>query len=62
MDKDRIKGKMKQVEGKIEDAYGDLTNNPAHDIKGKAKQVEGKIQENWGKAKDAARKQAVKSR
>lgn len=56
MDKDIIKGKAKQVEGKIQDAKGDLTNNPSDDIAGKAKQVEGKIQEEWGKSKDAARK------
>jgi len=56
MDKDIIKGKAKQVEGKIQDAKGDLTNNPSDDIAGKAKQVECKIQEEWGKSKDAARK------
>jgi uncharacterized protein YjbJ (UPF0337 family) len=56
MNKDIIKGKAKQVEGKIQDAKGDLTNNPSDDIVGKAKQVEGKIQEDWGKSKDAVRK------
>ena len=58
MDSDRIKGKMKQVEGKLIDAKGDLTNNPSDDIRGKGKQVEGKMQETWGKAKDAMRKSA----
>jgi len=55
MDSDRIKGKIKQAEGKLQDAKGDLTNSPMDDIKGKAKQVEGKIQETWGKSKDAVR-------
>ena len=55
MDSDRIKGKIKQAEGKIQDLKGDLTNNPMDDIKGKAKQVEGKIQETFGKSKDAMR-------
>lgn len=54
-DKDVIEGKMKQVEGKIEDAYGDLTNNPKHDAKGKAKQVEGKVQEGYGRVQNAVR-------
>jgi len=58
VDKDRIKGKIKQVRGKLIDAKGDLTNNPFDDIKGKAKQVEGKMQETWGKAKDSMRKDA----
>jgi uncharacterized protein YjbJ (UPF0337 family) len=56
MDKDVIKGKAKQVEGKIQDAKGDFTNDPSDDIAGKAKQVEGKVQEAWGKSKDAVRK------
>jgi uncharacterized protein YjbJ (UPF0337 family) len=56
MDPDRIKGKIKQAEGKAQDAVGDLTDDPTDDIKGKAKQAEGKIQEAWGKSKDAARK------
>lgn len=56
MDSDRIKGKLKQAEGKAQDAIGDLTDDPTDDIKGKAKQVEGKAQEAWGKSKDAARK------
>ncbi len=56
MDSDRIKGKIKQAEGKIQDAVGDLTNSPEDDIKGKMKQAEGKAQETLGKAKDAARK------
>jgi len=59
MDADRIKGKLKQVEGKAIDIKGDFTDNPSDDIRGKAKQVEGKIQEEWGKSKDAIRK-AVK--
>jgi len=55
MDSDRIKGKIKQAEGKAQDALGDLTDDPKDDMKGKAKQAEGKVQEAWGKSKDAAR-------
>jgi len=60
MDSDRIKGKIKQAEGKIQDVKGDFTDDPSDDIAGKAKQVEGKIQETWGKSKDAMRKTADK--
>lgn len=59
-DKDVIQGKIKQVEGKVEDAYGDLTNQPEHDVKGKAKQVAGKAQEIKGRA-DNAVKEALKT-
>ena len=56
MDRDRIKGKLKQVEGTLIDAKGDLTGNVSDDIRGKSKKVEGKLQETWGKTKDAVRR------
>jgi uncharacterized protein YjbJ (UPF0337 family) len=55
MDKDRIKGKGKDVAGRVQEAWGDLTNDPEHKIKGEAKQVEGKVQEKFGQIKDAVR-------
>lgn len=54
-DEDVIAGKAKQVEGKVQDAAGDVTGNTNDDVAGKAKQAEGKIQEGFGKAKDAVR-------
>jgi len=60
MDSDRIKGKIKQAEGRVQDAVGDLTDNPSDDIRGKAKQAEGKAQEAWGKSKDAMRRELNK--
>ena len=56
MDEDRIEGKFKETEGKIQDAWGDLTNDPKDDIEGKAKKVEGRVQQEWGKFKDDVRK------
>ena len=53
MNSDQIKGRMKQVEGAIEDAKGDLTEDPSDDLAGKAKKVEGRIQEAYGNAKKA---------
>ena len=50
---DIIEGKIKQAEGKAQDAVGDVTGNTNDDIAGKAKQVEGKAQELLGKAKEA---------
>ena len=55
VDKDVLEGKAKQVEGKAQDAMGDVTGNADDDAAGKAKQVEGKVQEGFGKAKDAVR-------
>ncbi len=54
-DSDVIEGKLKQAEGKAQDALGDVTGNVDDDVAGKSKQVEGKVQEGFGKAKDALR-------
>ena len=54
-DKDVVAGKIKQAEGKVQDAAGDVTGNANDDVAGKAKQVEGKVQEAFGHAKDATR-------
>ncbi|MCH9713365.1 MAG: CsbD family protein [Cyanobacteria bacterium] len=37
---DKTKAKAKDVEGKLEAAYGELTDDKGHQLKGKAKQVE----------------------
>lgn len=57
MNKDTIVGKSKQIEGKVRDAAGDLTDDPSDDIAGKAKVVEGKIQEGYGKVKSAIKRE-----
>jgi uncharacterized protein YjbJ (UPF0337 family) len=55
MDKDRMKGKMKDVGGRIERQAGEWTGNEKMQGEGAAKQVEGKVQNAVGKVKDAAR-------
>lgn len=55
MDKDRIKGNAKKVEGATKEALGKLTNNPELEAKGKVKKAEGDIQDAFGKAKDTLR-------
>jgi uncharacterized protein YjbJ (UPF0337 family) len=54
MNEDRIKGKVKDVAGRIERQAGEWTGDPKKQAEGAAKQVEGKVQNAWGKAKDAA--------
>jgi uncharacterized protein YjbJ (UPF0337 family) len=56
MDKDRPKGKMKEVEGRLQQAKGDLTGSDKDRVEGGAKKTEGKVQNRVGKAKDAIRK------
>ena len=56
MDKDRVKGKVKDIAGRVQRQAGEWTGNEEDQIKGAAKQVEGKVQNAWGKVKDAVRK------
>jgi uncharacterized protein YjbJ (UPF0337 family) len=53
MDKDRIKGKMKDVAGRVQRQTGEWTGDKEQQIKGASKQVEGKVQNIAGKVKDA---------
>ena len=51
---DVVEGKLKQVQGRAQDAKGDVTDDPADDIAGKARKVEGKIQEGIGHLREDA--------
>ena len=55
MDKDEVKGKLKDVSGRIERQAGEWTGDKKMQGEGAAKQAEGKIQNAFGKVKDAAR-------
>lgn len=56
MDKDRVKGKVKEVEGRVQQAKGDLTGNDVDRARGADKKAEGKVQNTFGKVKDSVRK------
>ncbi len=56
MDWNRIEGNWKQFKGKIQEQWGNLTDDDLDKIAGKREQLEGKIQESAGITKDAARK------
>lgn len=58
MDKDRVKGKAKDVAGRIQRQAGEWTGDEQNQAEGTAKQVEGKVQNAWGQVKDAGRKAA----
>ena len=61
MDKDRIKGKLKQVEGKVQRVKGNLTHSNTDKIAGAAKEMEGTVETKFGEAKDAAREATKES-
>jgi uncharacterized protein YjbJ (UPF0337 family) len=51
MNKDEVKGKMKNVVGRAERELGKATGNKKTEARGVARQAEGKVQEIFGKAK-----------
>ena len=55
MDKDRVKGKAKDVAGRVQRQMGEWTGNEKQQAEGAAEQVKGKVQNVWGKAKDTGR-------
>ena len=55
MNKDRMKGKAKDIAGRVERQAGEWTGDTETEVKGAAKQAEGKIQNAWGKVTDKAR-------
>lgn len=55
MNKDQMKGGMKDAAGKIQKEAGKLAGSKEHQAKGMAKQAEGKAQKGVGNVKDAAR-------
>lgn len=52
MNDDQIKGKAKDIGGKIQEEVGKATGSSEQQAKGLSKQVEGKIQEKTGDLKD----------
>jgi len=52
MNEDQIKGKAKDIGGKIQQKVGEATGNRQTQRDGQSKQVEGKVQEKAGDVKD----------
>ncbi len=55
MNKDRVKGKAKDIAGRVQRQAGEWTGDTENQVKGAAKQAEGKVQNAWGKVKDESR-------
>ncbi len=57
MNWDRIEGNWKQFKGKVQEHWGDLTDDELDKIEGNRDQLVGKVQERYGVAKDEAERQ-----
>ncbi|HTK95269.1 MAG TPA: CsbD family protein [Terriglobales bacterium] len=53
MNKDTLKGKAKDIAGRVERQAGEWTGDKDAQAKGMGRQVEGKVQKAWGDVKDA---------
>lgn len=64
MNKDQIKGKAKDVGGKVQEEFGDAIGSSEQQVKGMSKQVEGKLQEKVGDVKESIKdhSDAIKDR
>lgn len=54
MNRNQVKGSVKDVAGKVQRKVGEITGSSSQQIKGTAKQVEGKVQKGIGNAQQAA--------
>lgn len=48
MNSNQVKGSAKDVAGKVQRKFGEMTGNKTQQVKGAAKQVEGKLQKGAG--------------
>jgi uncharacterized protein YjbJ (UPF0337 family) len=62
MDEDRIKGKTKDVAGRVQRQVGEWTGDKENEAEGALKQAEGKVQNAFGKVKDSTRDAADDAR
>jgi uncharacterized protein YjbJ (UPF0337 family) len=56
MNDDQIKGKAKDIGGKVQEEVGKVIGSSEQQAKGLSKQVEGKVQEKAGDLRDAINK------
>jgi uncharacterized protein YjbJ (UPF0337 family) len=56
MNRDRIKGRGKQIKGDVKSELGKATNNESLIVSGKKDKLAGKIQNRFGVAKDRTAK------
>lgn len=56
MNWDQIQGNWKQMKGRAQSEWGELTGDDLDEVEGDRTRLEGKIQERYGKSKEEARR------
>lgn len=62
MNNDQVKGKVKDMAGRVERQAGEWTGDSEAQVRGAAKQAEGKVQNAWGNAKEAVKESTDKTK
>lgn len=57
MNEDQVKGNWKQFKGKVQQKWGQLTDDDFDVIEGNRKELAGRIQERYGKSKEEAERE-----
>jgi len=57
MNWDRIEGNWKQLRGKVQEKWGELTDDELDEVAGKRDQLIGKIQARYGYERDRAERE-----
>ena len=57
MNWDTVKGNWKQFKGKVQQQWGELTDDDFDTVAGKRETLAGKIQERYGLSKDSVERQ-----
>lgn len=52
MNKDQVKGRLKQAEGKVKEVTGKVVGNETLEQKGKVEKVVGEVQSDYGDLKE----------
>ncbi|SEL87601.1 CsbD-like [Roseateles sp. YR242] len=55
MNKDQVKGAVKDAAGKVQQKTGEAIGSTEQQAKGLARQAEGKVQKSYGDAKEVAK-------
>ena len=58
MNWDQIEGQWKQMRGRVQEKWGQLTNDDLDVIKGKRENLIGRLQERYGYTKEVAEREA----
>jgi len=57
MNWDQVQGKWKELKGKAQQEWGELTNDDLDHAAGSRDELEGRIQQRYGKSKEEARRE-----